>query len=132
MFRWLSRVIRTIEIPWEDVRMEFSWTASYWGEGHVRTYLLKHPQIIDPSPELVLLGVEAGTRDGDKVISSSEPAMTFIDLLYKRGEAYYVVETEKSTDEETRGAKEARYKAKRLEEFMQTGRSAIVIPVFAG
>ncbi len=121
----------SISIPWAEAKKEFEWIDVGQGESYARSYLLKHPETI--ATGLEFLGVEVVIPDGTRLDSFGHPKVWLADVLFRKGNCYYVVETEESVNLESKGRMEAERNAKCLDEhLLERGISAEIIPVFAG
>ena len=124
-------VLKTVKLslPWPDVRREFRWTDVAQGEAYVRTYLLKHPDLIATGMEF--LGIEIVIPDGPELLPNGSPKKNVqADMLYRKGNRYYLVETKETTKLMPGGLKEAEHNAECLDEHLKrNGREADVVPV---
>ena len=121
----------TISIPWADVKEEFGWTDVGQGEAYARTFILKHPVIIDVNLEF--LGVEIVTPDGAELNPKGLPKkIVLTDILYRKNNRYYVVETKESMKDAPSGIRQAEHNARCFDEYLTLrGMNSEVVPVFA-
>jgi hypothetical protein len=119
---------KLIEIEWQQALREYHikqnriWLNMTQGEGYAMNYLLSHPDSIEPG--LTLAGVEVYLRKGARA-----------DLVFLKGEDYYVVEAEESTRnwKVKEGRRQAVRYAKALEAHLRRNRIKFgrVVPIVA-
>ena len=120
---------RTITVSWEHVKNDFAWLTVYPGEPFARSYLLRHPELIERGLEF--LGVELGALDRTKKIRDGSPKIAFFDALYRKGNRYYLVETKESVKQEASGRAEAENNARCLDEYFGRKKMDVeIVPVF--
>ena len=81
-----------IEIPEKDLIRDIGWFRDGMGEDAVRTYLLKHPHIMETGlgyQNLLGIGVWFTSYDEEGLVKDSKEA----DMLFSRNRTYYIVET---------------------------------------
>jgi len=125
--------VKIVSLDWRRVAKEFSWMPVTQGEGYAVTYLVKHPDEIDT--DLQLMGVEVRIPDGEELLPNNTPKRLLLaDLVFAKGNQFFVVEAEESMKKKIIGVREAEQRAAALETLlMRYGRTDIeVTPVFAG
>jgi hypothetical protein len=101
------------------------------GEAYARTYVLKDPECIEEGLEF--LGLEVGFPDGPE-LNSNEGAKRVVlaDVLYRKGNRYYIVETKETVKLAAKGIREAEHNAECQDEHLKrAGEEAEIVPVFA-
>jgi hypothetical protein len=127
------RDILVRELIWDDVFAEFGWIPVTQGEGYTMTYLANHSEIIDNG--LRLVGIEVAIPAGRETLPNGTPKkILFADMIFARGNHFFVIETEDSISKKSVGKREAEERAEAFEELMnRNGNHNIdVTPVFVG
>jgi hypothetical protein len=91
-FEMVSKRRIMIEIPEKHLTDEIGWFRDGMGEDAVRTYLLKHPDIIEPDfniQNFLGLGIWFTSYDEEGLVKDSKE----VDMLFERNGTYYIVET---------------------------------------
>jgi len=82
-----------IRIPEGYMKREFDWRYQSWGQDAVKTYLVKHSDLIDEG--LTLVGVGELPHNA---LPSKQKLKRCCDMIFRKGDVYYVVEVKTSRD----------------------------------
>ena len=82
--------VRTPEV---NIEGEFDWRYRSWGQDAVKTYLVKHSDLIDEG--LTLVGVGELPHNA---LPSKQKLKRCSDMIFRKGDVYYVVEVKTSRD----------------------------------
>ncbi len=128
--------LRTIPIPWEQVRAEFEWIGLTQGEAFSRTFILRHPEVLETGLELV--GIELALPDGEERLPNGTPMnLELADVVFLKRSGtrshYFVVETEESI-KNRKGPPEAQHRAELLDAALKKrgAKDYEITPVFIG